>query len=121
MRLGPARERREGRRGRQNLDLHPRCTRAHHIEPPRRLVGEIEDPTARVESPISDLDPDRVPIGHVHDDRLRAEGRRPMRRGRLMPIIAFPAGGRSPLPVPTVPGRHADVSPGGGRLSGVGF
>jgi hypothetical protein len=63
--------------------------------------------------PIRDPDPDRAPIGHVGDDRLRAEGRCPMRSGQLMPIIAFPTGGRSPLPAPAVPGRQTDLHLGG--------
>jgi hypothetical protein len=91
VRLWHTRKLRAGRRGRQKLDLHPRCPRAYHSEPPRRLGGEIEDPTALAGSPISHPDPDRVPIGQVRDDRPRAEGRCPMRRGQLMPIIAFSA------------------------------
>jgi hypothetical protein len=43
----------EERRGRQKLDLHPRCTHAYHIEPPGGLVREIEDPMALVGPPIS--------------------------------------------------------------------
>jgi len=54
---------REGRRGRQKLDLHPRGPRAYHREPPSGLVGEIEDPMACVGPPIRDPDPDHVPIG----------------------------------------------------------
>ncbi len=108
-------KRREGQRGRQQRDFHPRGPRADHGEPSHGLVGEIEDPLARVGPPIGELDSDHISMGKGGDDRLRAEGRRPMRRRALRPIRACPAGGRSPLPVPTVPGRHADVSPGGGR------
>jgi hypothetical protein len=43
---------------------------------------------------------------------LRAEGRCPTRRSRLMPIIACTAGCQSPLPLPAVPGCHAGLHPG---------
>lgn len=36
---------------------------------------------ARVGPPIRDPHPDHTPIGQVCDNGLRAEGRRPMRRG----------------------------------------
>lgn len=67
----------------------------------------------RVGTPICDPHPDHVSIGQVGDDCVRAERRRPMRCSQLMSIIAFPAGGRSPLPAPTVPGRHAGLHPRG--------
>jgi len=96
----------KGWRGRQKLDLHPRCTHAYRIEPPSGLIGEIAGPLARVGPPIRDLYPGHRPIGQVCDNDMRADGRRPMRRGRLMSIKAFTAGCQSPLPSPAVPGCH---------------